>query len=332
MPETFHSFGRLPPELRDKIWKLAIRPGGTARRGAHIFSIHRGSGRNIENAVVVAASGFKLHLAAPKYEPRSIDTGLIVTSGQEVTSSWTHHNFSTYLIDGGLWNACKESRLVIERVFDSEKWDAARGAYPPSPATSYFRGDDSTNRYFTVIPSEDLFYLQPQTFGYFMLECIGKWNGVALGSRRWGFTGLANIALEYDPAWGILVEKTDPDTRDRLIIIDLIIKTLFHAKGLSCIWFVDYRIKQRCYVPTKKEASCKGPIIFYGSDRRFVEVRGGVDKWETDFEDDAGINSSCCKFIDAVEYVLEDRMLPFDMSGSGGIWPPHFGVLACEYV
>jgi len=36
MPDTFHLFPLLPPELREMIWELAVRP---AVPGAHIFSI-----------------------------------------------------------------------------------------------------------------------------------------------------------------------------------------------------------------------------------------------------------------------------------------------------
>ncbi|KAI1642462.1 uncharacterized protein F4817DRAFT_352899 [Daldinia loculata] len=327
MPETFHSFGRLPPELRDKIWKLAIRPGGPARRGAHIFSIYDGSGDDVDKAVVVAASCFKFH-----------------------------HNFSTYLIDGGLWNACKESRLLIERVFDSKKWDAVRDRRLRShtgnpvqvkgehlmPATGYFRGDDSTDRYFTVVPYRDLFCLQPEILDYFNCEDISKPDGVALGSTRWGFHGLQNIALEYDPAWGITVEKADLGMRHRLSIVESIIQPLFNAKGLSYVWLIDYRIKRRHYVPTKEETTERDPIIFYGSDRRFVEVLG--NKWETAFEDKAEIDSSCDNFIrimeEAIEHqldVIEARLMSHESSAdwnrvSRFLKIPHLRVLACEYI
>ena len=37
MPDTFHHFSLLPFELREEIWKLAVRPAGPT---AHMFAVY----------------------------------------------------------------------------------------------------------------------------------------------------------------------------------------------------------------------------------------------------------------------------------------------------
>lgn len=130
--------------------------------------------------------------------------------------------------------------------------------------------------------------------------------------------------------------------RHRLSIVESIIQPLFNAKGLSYVWLIDYRIKRRHYVPTKEETTERDPIIFYGSDRRFVEVLG--NKWETAFEDKAEIDSSCDNFIrimeEAIEHqldVIEARLMSHQSSDdwnqvSRFLKTPHLRVLAYEYI
>ncbi|KAH0434415.1 hypothetical protein CcaCcLH18_05344 [Colletotrichum camelliae] len=84
MTETFHSFSKLPAELRLCIWELAVRPTGPERPGAHFFSVQRD------------AQNDKLFTTFPSFEQKS-------------KPIWREDNPSAYFYDFGMWTACKES-------------------------------------------------------------------------------------------------------------------------------------------------------------------------------------------------------------------------------
>ncbi|KAK3397872.1 hypothetical protein B0T20DRAFT_470158 [Sordaria brevicollis] len=127
---TFHPFLKLPWELRNAIWELALRP--LDRPGAHIFCIEE---RKLENSgpkerdvvcgpipahwhnEAVLGDASSLHITIPT---QIRGTGLFEPAG----------NPSTYMIDGGLWTACTESRAVMEKAFKHQMWDSKRMAYP----------------------------------------------------------------------------------------------------------------------------------------------------------------------------------------------------------
>ncbi|EKJ75974.1 hypothetical protein NXS19_002968 [Fusarium pseudograminearum] len=88
---TFHPFPRLPLELRQQIWEEACLPLGPFQRGVQYLDI--------------TVDG----LVAPP-------CNLLETS--EHGSS----NISAYMIDGGLWMACKESREIIIKHTHFEEW------------------------------------------------------------------------------------------------------------------------------------------------------------------------------------------------------------------
>lgn len=102
MPDTFHGFPDLPPELRDAIWNQAIRP---QRPGAQVFKYYTGPEDDDHANVAVKPTHPKAqHLAAPEYSE---------SAGPSV---YTKDNMSWYLYDGGMWSACKESRRVIAAI------------------------------------------------------------------------------------------------------------------------------------------------------------------------------------------------------------------------
>lgn len=100
MATSFHQFGDLPWELRDQIWNLAVRP---ACPGIQIFKLY-----NREDTG--ALEKMRIMVLDEDYADAHHDHQLIIPGSDE-------SNISTYLIDGGLWTACKESRRVMERRF-----------------------------------------------------------------------------------------------------------------------------------------------------------------------------------------------------------------------
>lgn len=93
-PQTFIHFPRLPIELRLKIWKQACQPLSPNQRGIHYINFgHDG----------VAPLPCNWSQPSTEQSPRGT-------------------NNSAYLIDGGLWTACKESREVILKHTNYEDW------------------------------------------------------------------------------------------------------------------------------------------------------------------------------------------------------------------
>ncbi|KAK3496772.1 uncharacterized protein B0T23DRAFT_372643 [Neurospora hispaniola] len=126
---TFHPFPKLPWELRYDIWDLVIRP--LDRPGVHIFCIEE---RKLEDS-----EPKECDVICGPIPLESGDSNLHISVPAATMSSGPAGNVSTYMIDGGLWTACKESRAVMERVFRHQMWDPKRRAYPEYYLDSFYR-------------------------------------------------------------------------------------------------------------------------------------------------------------------------------------------------
>ncbi|KAH7268316.1 hypothetical protein B0J15DRAFT_462341 [Fusarium solani] len=198
MDDTFHYFIKLPWELRDQIWKLVIR---LPLPGVHIFQIYDPKYDNV--------IGNNIEVFLPHGCPD--DHRLAIPRSKNSFASVT-------LLDRGLWSACKESRLVMKRHFSRLKWqtlmDEDWGSFWSMPfekklnmpLTGHFIGLDGHTNFFTVFPHRDLFMLQPLN-----LDTIDWFNFTTrhpLASAMNGFETVKNIALEYDPEWGLdMIDK-----------------------------------------------------------------------------------------------------------------------------
>ncbi|KAK3941753.1 hypothetical protein QBC46DRAFT_381908 [Diplogelasinospora grovesii] len=314
MLQTFHQFGQLPWELREMIWTLVIRP---ARPGVHIFEMY--SYRDGEVS--------KKYDVAPFVRNRPPDSQLTATM------SGTNRNPSTYLIDGGLWTACRESRLVIERAFESRKWDAVRDwqikrRHRPSfvwdelttparptnydiyeenmPATGYFTADNSTKRFFTVFPHRDLIYLQPhnaETIDW----CQISWS---IPFTDYGSRGARHIALDFDSLGSVRKNST---------LFENFMEAAFDNQVLSDLFFIDSEYK--ITAAESKKADKGERDVFYASDRRFVEV------WENEGPGE----TRCQRFVKELGEAIEEvNLWKYERDW---VHPDfNFGILACEYL
>ncbi|KAK0629530.1 hypothetical protein B0T17DRAFT_189156 [Bombardia bombarda] len=193
MPESFHFFPFLPRELRDEIWRFAVRPPG---RGAHIFRLYSKEEAERTNPdrqyEIDSSARFHPFPAAAATQCLPPDAHFTLDARASAPISWTGHNPSAYLIDSGLWNACKESRQAIQKAFKLHKWltlatELDKALYLPNaparrwhspwpesyqkavkelldspfhmPATLLAR-DGSSDRYMTIFPVADLVTLQ----------------------------------------------------------------------------------------------------------------------------------------------------------------------------
>ncbi|KAF4961146.1 hypothetical protein FGADI_382 [Fusarium gaditjirri] len=85
------NFSDLPREIRDMIWPLVLRDN---HPGVYIFGLFSGI----------------LSEPSPDRYFANLD------------KDRKNENISTYLIDGAMWNTCKESQLAIEKHFGQYEW------------------------------------------------------------------------------------------------------------------------------------------------------------------------------------------------------------------
>ncbi|KAM0467709.1 hypothetical protein ACHAP7_011630 [Fusarium lateritium] len=262
---TFHQFNDLPKELRDIIWSFVIRDD---KPGVHIFGAFDGSKTNMaEGCQLMSCGNGSLYHSAPSwsYYFPSLDENA------------SDKNVSTYLIDGGLWTACKESRLIMETHFRQSSW-LSRGkvteTYPfrdktyevfKMPATGYF--DMDSLHCLTVFRHRDLFVLQLDTF-----ESI-DWVSVAfdspLGTNLAGHENIRHLAIEFRPEW------IDMSRHSMKHFIRTFCDAAFELYGcIHKLWFIDNNLKRRKDAPAFVEVTDE-PFdmnVFYASDRKFLEI------------------------------------------------------------
>ncbi|EEU39931.1 uncharacterized protein NECHADRAFT_79659 [Fusarium vanettenii 77-13-4] len=272
MNDTFHRFVHLPWDIREQIWKFALRP---SLPGVHIFKLYKPN----------PGDGPDKKLDIISHHRRHESLRLAAPDGEESTSAENHDtdvtqnrdNPSTYLIDGGLWTACKDSRHVIQRHFGFLKWRSLHDKDPERfrrkaiqkldmPAIGYFAGKDPYS--FAVLPNRDLFILRPQDITMMKPGDLSWHTGV--GAHWQGFQGFQHIALEYNKEWeDLLFSSSGP----KLEAMNRALITLgYHAAGHT-LWFIDYTLKRRHEAITEPSSSSKKEnASFYLQGQRFFDV------------------------------------------------------------
>lgn len=319
MTATFDRFSDLPRELRDQIWSFALR---TARPGVQIFRLYNSYKDDHARAhdVVSLDCCFDGHRFAAPLWNRYFDN---------IDTKCSDGNLSTYLIDGGLWTACKESRLIIEKHFQSSEWNYQRKYQRKKlvrkecrhlldmPATSYFccNGGNAPH-YFTVFPHQDLFVLQPESLDNIDWDCINF--DIPIGSTVQGFQGIRHLAIEYNPEWGVQLSKAEPHEAD-VPIVQTLIQAAFNTDYVWKIWFIDHNLKRKKHAPVVEEnASCYDTNAFYASDRKFVEVEcdymaTSLDNWQYIQQEGDGSNHECSiYFVTSLREEINASMDPDD--------------------
>ncbi|RSM14561.1 hypothetical protein CEP52_001152 [Fusarium oligoseptatum] len=332
--ETFHIFPNLPGELREQIWRCALRPDGPTRRGAHFFGIV--NLRRDEKARSWANHALKLRwstfdldicLVGPQWEPTSIQDQSI---NKPEPGSWIDNNPSTYLIDSGLWMACKESRNVIDQVLHQQQPDGTRTKkftrMPLAYRNEAYMPDDTKDRFITVFPRQDLFCFQAYDWATLDGNIIS--GGIPLLLNNFG--GARDMAVRYDSKWGI--EANHPGDYEWGMILQNLSNIAIHVtwkSGVVAFWLIDYRIKRRHHVPTKEQADMPAALTFYHQGRRLVDVDFHCEDslWELDYdvaEDEMSGNMFVHALQEAASQLIhrvpEEEVLRL----------PRFGILACE--
>ncbi|KAF4969012.1 hypothetical protein FSARC_3666 [Fusarium sarcochroum] len=318
MSTTFHRFSDLPRELRDEIWSFVIRPPVP---GVNIFRFYRLWENNpalVPEVAFLANCSHQHRLSAASWE-QYFDNADANCGDKDV---------STYLIDAGLWTACKESRLVMEKQFrhcNSRCWhNDFQAAVPKTlaekmcqggfsrPERRHFSGD--TPCCFTLFPCGDLFVLQGDIMDVTInLGCIHSiWPETSfLGAYR-------DIAIEYDPAWGVQMEKSIRNFEDDWPPIVANLLDICERCTYLRIWVIDHNLKRKrdaTGIPVRAKYPKHypyRPTTFYASDRKFVEVdleqgAKNLDYWQyVNKVGDGDYEKSSIRFVDLVGWIFED--------------------------
>ncbi|KAH7240369.1 uncharacterized protein BKA55DRAFT_542955 [Fusarium redolens] len=252
MATTFHLFPFLPQELRDEIWAFALR---SHHRGVQIFRVHKSTvvvrpgDRNI--APMLDERNNSWHFAAPlesKYY-KSLDES-------------PNKNVSTYMIDSGLWTACKESRRVIRKRFakhSNNPWGPPRRAI-----VSYCSG--SSPFCLSIWPGSDLIILQPDDF---FPTSWSRIVGLAYtpGPYVYPLDSCREIGIEYDPEWGDGLPAYGSSWGSRNMT--LAIAHLFSSSPRHRLWLVDTNLKRKADASSVQGGKT---MQFYANDRKLVQV------------------------------------------------------------
>lgn len=257
MEGTFHRFAELPWELRDQIWNLAVR---LSRPGVQIFKLYDPETEPyLNNAMDVSFDDYYRHN----------NYGIAIPDRND-------NNSSAYLVDGGLWTVCKESRRVMEHRSKSQRASREKINHmqpqnkPDALATGYYKDHDGNSHYFTVLPYQDLFLFQledPATIDWEQFP-----GEIPLGASIWRFHGRLNIALEFKPEWGLQLGGRI-NKYERLPIVETFSRMVMALGASSYIWLVDYNIRRKQAMAGEESSTPnKEPTAFYARDRRLVEV------------------------------------------------------------
>ncbi|KAL6790468.1 hypothetical protein GGI42DRAFT_365096 [Trichoderma sp. SZMC 28013] len=277
------SFANLPTELRLIIWKHALQPISPSRPRAHFFSVtnyeedgdalkklrvqcHLGSDCKINH-------GCTYCVAAPKFGD---------------SHSWTNNNPSAYLWDHGLWNACYESREIIEKHYNMKYWTAklrqgrsnTDDNQPVDACVPFVYPHSDGDRCFAIHPNRDLVCLQPVNAGtvgfyrknpFFMEDFCMVNYGI-------GMRGFPNLALEYDPSWcDGLEEIMSPyhlfsEMSPRGLFVRTVVWMVENNSPYcsQMLHLIDYNLKRDN--DKESHALSENRKVFSGIGRRFVEA------------------------------------------------------------
>ncbi|KAI1034285.1 hypothetical protein LB503_012466 [Fusarium chuoi] len=317
---SFTRFAELPKELRDQIWSMAIRDD---RPGVHIFGKYdKTMGNTSESRFLRHHDILSQTWAAPSWRRYF----------ENLNGDRSDENISTYLIDGGLWTACHESRLIMEKRFELSKRKSYQENYSSHDRTKeVFKKatigcfDGTPLHLVTVFPHRDLFVLQSDSLKNVDWFLIGL--DAAMASSEEGFNGVMHVAFGYNPKWSAeIVHDLGDDIR---AIVEGAFEMWPHVRKL---WFIDHSLKRKKDAPVFKEKAGNGYEInaFYASDRRLLEIdchnwRDLEKEWDyikpMEDKSDDGFSSSP-DFFWGLDLELRDKALP----DSGHYREPYCGV------
>ncbi|KAK0633998.1 hypothetical protein B0T14DRAFT_599137 [Immersiella caudata] len=360
----FPQFRWFPREIRDAIWNFAIRSKG--KRGAHYFTLFSRKyatekQREEWSKYLVLSKSIRpeVSLAAPTLP----DGWQFPSSYRRVSEpSWYRDNCSTYIVDSGLWTACKESREAMVKHFRrTELFQIRRPLRRPgytevetifSPPLNVRFGDQNTPTYFTVYPMSDLFIIQESNLHGLFLN--GLFNTMSLLYQS-SDAFLGHIAFELGPYNKNEREKYFSEQRIKWLLESLSLQSLERftpvLPSASRIIQVEsdgdsnggegsddsdkasgivrraaptylWLIDRTLPLDTENLVGEAERFVFYGNDCRYVEV-----EHEADFQGHPVLDSEM--FRNKIMYLVA-RQGAVDPEGSVRWSYDRIGILRCE--
>ncbi|KAG8665377.1 hypothetical protein FPOAC2_10452 [Fusarium poae] len=247
---VFHPFVRLPAELRLQIWQAAcFRPSPSDRRIQYVTA-------QDEETVVPLPCNW--HQSRQGISRQGISSG--------------DKNRSAYLIDGGLWKACKESRDVIAQYSHFHDWvrilkqacvnydnfeyypaDWAGGEKSSRPAIiKTCEGEEECCM--LVYPAIDIFciqvdeqYTRERSQSGPELEMSLIRDNKQIEDIFMAEVTLQNIALEFDGSWLVDIPASISSPTDtnptREYFRYLLLKHCEYRHGIDALWIIDKETK-----------------------------------------------------------------------------------------
>ncbi|KAF4338874.1 hypothetical protein FBEOM_7225 [Fusarium beomiforme] len=266
MFDSFHCFRNLPVEIQTEIWSSAVRP---AEAGVQIFSLssgHRSQSHEGDAPESPWSDGY--YLAAPKWAfgPKSGRFG----ASNVTTASWTKNNPSTYLIDSGLWTACRQSHRVMRDILSPTKPMAIRTKVRCDRSNVEVEAPESHSSQqhnIIVSPSQDLFILQPEDsdmFSRFLFEDVIENNTTQ------GLLQIQQVGWQYHPSWASSLHESTWIRSLETLCGYIVYGVRF--RGLETLWLINYRIKRKHWVSSKAEFDGTNPKTFKTDGFQLIEV------------------------------------------------------------
>ncbi|KAG8667359.1 hypothetical protein FPOAC2_12523 [Fusarium poae] len=314
---VFHPFARLPVELRLQIWEAAC-------------VISTPSHRYLQ--YVAARDGEVVPLPCNWNQP-----------GERIPLE--KKNRSAYLIDGGLWKACKDSREVIaqyshfydwiriqkQALYDGDRFseclaDWSGGHEFTHPAIIDTCQGEVTCR-MLIYPSRDIFCIHVEDWIALHRDAgtydLGLQTSFIRYDKAYYHELLPNnIALEFDPSWlmDILsfkyIYKLGNENSARGYLSHLLSRNHWTEIDVEGIWIIDKEAKWFTSLPKHHDT------VYQDCDAEYVEV-----KW-ADVVNYTGNGSSATasKFIEKLDCLCMQYCLPSDtdfdhLLGRGGPIP-----------
>ncbi|KAF5986403.1 hypothetical protein FBULB1_2466 [Fusarium bulbicola] len=242
MATEFHLFSALPTELRQEIWNLAIRP---KEPGVHIFRVY---GNHWDHQAPEA-------VRLSYHEDQFRGWGLAVPLPHEdaaCANKPSARSVSTYMIDMGLWTACRESMTMMRKAFPRPRSIKFGGLRIPEPVMCHYISGGAP-LYSTIDTLEDLVILRSDSLG-FQLEK----NDCALSFHFW------QIGIEYGSDWGSQLYEYNHHRGECLAFDEL--SNLSDHWNFQCQCLVDYNLKRKANAPPYDG------LCFHAGNRRLIQV------------------------------------------------------------
>ncbi|RGP59774.1 glutathione s-transferase omega 2 [Fusarium longipes] len=350
--DIFPYFLDLPKEIQLSIWEAAVRPV-PGDRHVHRFSV----------------AGFPLRHTDRKHlqlqritdiNPRPVCCSSFTLPSDDVDGN---PNDSVYLLDSGLWTACKDSRDAMEKRFKkNEWWSHIKSPYHPkftampgqylcqkgTTHTASYKDYDGVVRHITISYERDLVHLDPrhlcnvQNIDWFHMS--NDIFDLPVFDKRSedepivkpSFVG-ENIALDYDGSiFDTFTSKKlhfrgkELETRS----MDLLDMCLFLCNTAQrTIWFIDYGLVPNPNVAADNKDGLESGARTHGNLRMMREVFRSHDCIYTEVKiEDIGISwhlGDYDKALDGENHHAFDMFSIFE-----GPWeledPSKLRVLACQ--